>query len=61
MKKARLSGSEWPGPDQGRQQPVGVPTGGWGRQQEEMLKDICSLWVLQRCPVTEVGLHNETC
>lgn len=31
MKKARLSGSEWPGPDQGRQQPVGVPTGGGGK------------------------------
>lgn len=56
MKKARLSGSEWPGPDQSRQQPVGVLG-----QQEEMLKDTCCLWVLQRCAVTEVGLHSEMC
>lgn len=61
MKKARLSGSERPGPDQGRQQPAGVPSRGEGGQQEEMLKDTCSLWVMQRCPVTEVGLHNEMC
>lgn len=37
------------------------PHRGWGRQQEEMQKDSCSLWVMQRCPVTEVRLHNEMC
>lgn len=30
MKKARPSGSERPGPDQGRQQPAGVPSRGGG-------------------------------
>lgn len=43
VKKARLSGSEWPGPDQGRQQPVGVPTGGGGgsRRRCERTPALC--------------------